>query len=90
MNFPKPAVGMLPNDRLAYSAITNAQAAQAAEGRAHGGVDHHQCRGMGPDADHAAHGADAAGRRLADARHPELVLARIRQSRRLLAAAAGL
>jgi hypothetical protein len=21
MNFPKPAVGMLPNDRLAYSAI---------------------------------------------------------------------
>ena len=23
MNFPKPAVGMLPNDRLAYSAIPN-------------------------------------------------------------------
>ena len=87
---PQAAVGMLPNDRLAYSPIANARAAQAAEGRAHGGVDHHQCRGMGPDPDHAAHGVDAAGRRLADARHSELVLARIRQPRRLLAAAAGL
>ena len=41
------------------------------------------------DAADAAHGADAAGRRLADARHPELGLARIRQPRRLLALAQG-
>ena len=41
------------------------------------------------NADDAAHGADAAGRRLADARHPELGLARIRQPRRLLAHAGG-
>ena len=66
-----------------------AQAAEAAERRAHGGLDRHQCRGMGPDADHAAHGLDAAGRRFADARHSELVLARIRQPGRLLAAVAG-
>ena len=39
--------------------------------------------------DHAAHGDDPAGRRRADARHPELVLARVRQSRRLLADAQG-
>ena len=90
MNFPKPAVGMLPNDRLAYSAITTRKPLKLPKRRAHGGVDHHQCRGMGPDPDHAAHGVDAAGRRLADARHSELVLARIRQPGRLLAAVAGL
>ena len=39
--------------------------------------------------DDAAHGADPAGRRLADARHPELGVARIRQPRRLLAHARG-
>ena len=37
----------------------------------------------------AAHGADAAGRRLAHARHAELGLARIRQPRRLLALPQG-
>jgi hypothetical protein len=37
----------------------------------------------------AAHRADAAGRRRADARHSELGLARIRQPRRLLAHAQG-
>ncbi len=67
MNFPKPPIGMLPNDRLSLFRHRPAQAAQAAEGRAHGGVDYHQCRGMGPDPDHAAHGAVAAGRRLTDA-----------------------
>src|SRR5215475_14690287 len=67
-----------------------AQAAEAAERRAHGGVDYHQCRGMGPDPDHAAYRAHTAGRRLADAGHPELVLARIRQPCRFLAPAAGL
>src|ERR1041385_1432896 len=66
------------------------QAAEAPEGRAHGGMDDYQRRGMGPDTDHAAHGAPAARRWLADARHPQLVLARIRQSCRLLAAFAGL
>src|SRR5579862_9883547 len=67
-----------------------AQAAQAAERRAHGGVDHHQCRGVGSDPDDAAYRADATGRRLADARYSELVLARIRQPGRLLAAVADL
>ena len=42
---------MLPNDRIAYSPITERAAAQAARRRAHGGVGHRQCRGMGPDAD---------------------------------------
>src|SRR5215471_4041350 len=51
---------------------SQAQAAEVAQGRAHGGVDRHQCRGMGSDADHAAHGADAACRWFADAGYPEL------------------
>jgi allantoinase len=37
---------------------------------------------MGCATSHAAHRAHAAGRRLADARYPQLALARIRQSRR--------
>ena len=90
MNFPKPSVGMLPNDRLDYSAIPKRKPLKLPKGARMVVWTDHQCRGMGPDADHAAHGAHAAGRRLADARHPELVLARIRQPRRLLAAVAGL
>ncbi len=76
---------MLPTDRIAYSPITERAAAEAAERRPHGGVGHRQCRGMGRDAADAAHRADAAGRRLADARRAQLGLARIRQPRRLLA-----
>src|SRR5688572_15133157 len=62
-----------------------AQAAQAARRRAHGGVDHRQRRGVGHRPDHAAHRAHPAGGRRADARHPELVLARVRQPGGLLA-----
>ncbi len=51
VNFPKPAVGMLPNDRPRLFRDSDPQAAETAERRAHGGVDHHQCRGMGPDPD---------------------------------------
>ena len=84
---PKPAKKgpMLPTDRLDLFADHRARAAQIAERRPHGGVGHRQCRGMGRDAADAAHGADAAGRRLADARRAELGLARIRQPGRLLA-----
>src|SRR5665647_1949488 len=32
MNFPKPAVGMLPNDRLDYSAITTRKALKLPKG----------------------------------------------------------
>jgi hypothetical protein len=72
MNFPKPAVGMLPNDRLSYSAITTRKPLKLPKGAR---MVVHQCRGVGPDADHAAHSADPACRRFADARHPQLVLA---------------
>src|SRR6476660_1582657 len=51
------------------------QAAEAAQGGAHGGLDHHKCRGMGPDADHAARRAHASCRWFTDARYSELVLA---------------
>src|SRR4029078_725344 len=46
------------------------QAAEAPEGGAHGGMDDHQCRGMGPDTDNGAHGAHAARRPLGDDAHP--------------------
>ena len=62
-----------------------AQAVEAARRGAAGGLGHRQCRGMGPEGDDAAHRADPAGRRRADARHPELGLARIRQPGRVLA-----
>ena len=80
---------MLPTDRIAYSPITERAAAQTAERRPHGGVGDRQCRGMGRDAADAAHGAHAAGRRLADARRAELGLARIWQPGRLLALRQG-
>jgi hypothetical protein len=88
MNFPKPAVGMLPTDRLAYSAIPKRKPLKLPKGARMvvGTVTNVEDW----DPDHAAHGVDAAGRRLADAGHPELVLARIRQPGRLLAAVAGL
>ena len=60
-------------------------AARPARRGAAGGVGHRQCRGMGHQRDDAAHRVDPAGRRLADARHPELGVARIRQPGRLLA-----
>ncbi len=71
--------GLLRNSR--------AQAAGAARRGANRGVGHRQCRGMGPQGNDAAHRLDAAGRRRADARHPELGMARIRQPGRLLAPA---
>ena len=86
---PNAAVGLLPTERIAYSPIADAQAAEAAGRRPHGGVVHRQRRGMGHPLADAAHGADPAGRRRAVARHPELGLARIRQPRRLLAHAQG-
>ena len=89
MNDPPSASRMLPTDRIDYSAIAERPALQAARRRAHGDLGDRQRRGVGPDGHHAAHGADSAGRRLADARHPELVLARIRQPRRLLAHSQG-
>ena len=83
------APAMLPTERIAYSPIAGRTPLEAAGRRAHGGVVHRQRRGMGHPVADAAHGADAAGRRRAVARHPELGLARIRQPRRLLAHAEG-
>src|SRR5258708_3595168 len=62
-----------------------APGAETSRRRPHGDLGDRQRRGMGPQGHHAAHGADATCRRRADARYPQLVLARIRQSRRLLA-----
>ena len=89
-NVDKPAgQRMLPTDRISYSAIAERAAPQAAGRRPHGGVGDRQRRGVGPAQTDAAHRHDAAGRRLADARHPQLGLARVRQPRRLLAHARG-
>src|SRR4051812_25620908 len=65
-------------DRAAAEAAT-------ARRRAGGGLGHRQRRGVEREGADAAHGADAAGRRLADARHPELGVARVRQPGRHLA-----
>ena len=80
---------MLPSERLEFSAIGERPEARPAGRRPVGGLGDRQCRGMGSDAADAAYRADAAGRRRADARHPELGLARIRQPGRVLAHARG-
>ena len=85
----RPPVGMMPTERISYSPISETQAAEAAGRGPHGGVVHRQRRGVGHSFADAAHRADAAGRRGALARHPELGLARVRQPRRLLAHAQG-
>ena len=80
---------MLPTERLDYSPIAGRRQLDIAGRRADGGVGHRQCRGMGPQRADAAHRPDPAGGRLADARHPELGVARIRQPGRVLADARG-
>ncbi len=57
--------------------------------RAHGGLGDRQCRGVGPGGADAAHRAHPAGGRLAEPRHPQLGVARIRQPGRVLALRRG-
>ena len=90
MNFPKPAVGMLPNDRLDYSADRQTQAAEAAEGARMAVWTVTNVEEWDPTQTMPRTVLTPAGRRLADAGHSQLVLARIRQPGRLLAAVAGL
>ena len=73
---------MLPTDRISHSAITERPPLKLPDG-ARVAVWVRQRRGMGSARSNAAHRAHAAGGRLAHARHSELGLARIRQSRRL-------
>ena len=77
---------MLPTDRIAYSPITERPPLKLPDGARMAvwvivNVEEWDC-----DAADAAHRADAAGRRLADAGRAELGVARIRQPGRLLAA----
>ena len=81
---------MLPTERISYSAITQRPEVEIAGRRPHGGVGDRECGRMGSRATDAAHGADAARRRFAQPRYPELGLARIRQPRRLLAPSQGI
>ena len=81
---------MLPTERLDYSAdYAAAEARHCPTARASWSGSSSMSRNGTSDAADAAHGADPAGRRRADARHPELGLARIRQPGRLLAHARG-
>ena len=80
---------MLPTERIAYSAIAERPPLKLPGGARMAVWVIVNVEEWDPKQHDAAHGADAAGRRLADARHPELGLARIRQPRRLLAHAQG-
>ena len=75
MNLPKPPVGMLPNDRLDYSAIVNRAPLKLPDGARMAVWTITNVEEWDPTADDAPHRADTAGRRLADAGHPQLVLA---------------
>ena len=76
---------MLPTERIAYSPIAERPPLKLPDGARMAVWVIVNVEEWDIKQTDAAHRADAARRRLADARHPELGLARIRQPRRLLA-----
>ena len=82
-------VVMLPTERLDYSAITERPPLVLPGGARMAVWIIVNVEEWDPQRDDAAHRDHAAGRRRADARHPELGLARIWQPGRLLADAGG-
>ena len=75
MNVPKPSVGMLPNDRLDYSAIPTRKPLKLPKGARMVVWTVTNVEEWDPTQTMPRQCHHAAGRRLADARHPELVLA---------------
>ena len=80
---------MLPTERLDYSAIAERKPLTLPGGARLAVWVIVNVEEWDTEGDDAAHRADPAGRRRADARHPELGLARIRQPGRVLAHARG-
>ena len=68
MNVPKPSVGMLPYDRLAYSAISKRKRLTLPNGARMVVWTITNVEEWDPTQTDAAHGAHATGRRVADAR----------------------